>query len=130
MSDIPQWAIEKALKPFLDETPTAPWTPEAVLAEMDRPHGAKGFAAMVLAYAKLIDDHEPPPVDPVLVVAREMFCEDHKNGEFSVASLTGSCIMKYGAANEEIRAGKHDYNPIVRRYLKALRRGIELGKQP
>jgi hypothetical protein len=108
MSEIPTWAIEKALKPFLDHTPTAPWTAEAVLAEMDRPHGAKGFAAMVLAYAKLIAEHEEPPVDPFELELERVADE---TVDLWCASGGGQYVCKMFA-------------------LAALRRGIEIGKQP
>lgn len=111
--DIPTWAIEKALKPFLDDTPTAQWTAEAVLAEMDRPRGAIGFAALVLAYARLIAEHEEPPVDPLLVEARQ------------IAADTGMTLWR----RDEIVAGRADLG-IVQPILTALRRGIERGKQP
>jgi hypothetical protein len=127
MSEIPTWAIEKALKPFLDRTPTAPWTAETVKAEMDRPHGAHGFASMVLAYAKLIAEHEEPPVDPLLVEAREMVAEDHRTGVVDL--VLDGVICKHGGAHGAILRGQFDHRREVQNYLRALRRGIEIGKQ-
>lgn len=100
--DIPQWAKERACE--LVNAKTAgmmDYTPSAVA----------GHNPSIFAFAAYIATHEEPPVDPLLVEAREI-----------VATTKG-----YDVVADEVRSG--DYDPcLVAACLTALRRGIELGR--
>jgi hypothetical protein len=114
-TDIPEWAIRRALIPFLEAHPTTNWTSERILAEMERPRGSYGFAALVLAYAKLIAEHEEAPVDPLLIEARKLVA----------ARYTGHDKDLFA---EMTLSGEDDETDAVQNALAALRRGVELGK--
>lgn len=100
---IPQWAKERAVE--LVNTRTA--------GMMD--YTASSVAShnpSLVAFAAYIAAHEEPPVDPLLIEARE---------------IAGAQIG--GSAEVNIRIGNHDRETLVQAVLTALRRGMELAKQ-
>jgi hypothetical protein len=107
--DIPQWAVTRARELASQRGHT------------DVPCGA------IDAFAAFISEHEEAPVDPVLVVAREMFAADHRSG--AVDLVWTGVLCKHGGAHGAILKGEFDHRREVQNYLRALRRGIELGKQ-
>lgn len=65
--------------------------------------------------AAMIARHEEPPVDPLLVEAREIAASKPGRGSSSVSRC--------------IRNGLDDWHPDVRLALVALKRGVELARQ-
>lgn len=102
--EIPQWAIERAAE-LACEVATKPIynADKVVNLHLDQ------------AFASYIAKHEEPPVDPLLIEAREIAAK-HYDG-----------VCRYNTA-EACRNGKWDGAPSVQLALAALRRGIELGK--
>lgn len=101
--DIPQWARDEVDK----------------RAPIGVRHTSSGLAKYAdelrdLA-ASLIAQHEEPPVDPLLIEAREIVAKFYEGNGGSIFS-------------ENFRAGKLDTTPPARVTLEGLRRGIELGK--
>ncbi len=110
MSEMPEWAIERALVPFLSHHNTAAWSPSKIKEEMERPKGAAGFAATVLALAKMIAAYEEPPVDPLLKIAVEIATEH-----------SGQPCLK-----NAYYSGERNHSAIVRATLAGIQRGMEL----
>ena len=112
----PDWAIERALIPVLptlSEQNLTSWTVSEVK------NGCKeglGYCVLVVAFARYIAEHEEPPVDPLLLEAREI-----------AASLAGDAAYHRNWA-DNVRAGKYDAEDRVQGALAALKRGIEIGK--
>lgn len=75
------------------------------------------------AFARYIAEHEEPPADPVTQAARELFIGDHPDLVFD------GTFYKAGAADRLIRAGHFDGRIEIIRYVKALRRGIEIERE-
>lgn len=69
----------------------------------------------VLVAARLIAVHEEPPVDPLLIEARDIAASDYEARHPSASQWAGFC-----------RDGWYDHDPEVVIALVALRRGIEL----
>jgi hypothetical protein len=98
--DIPQWAKDRAC--------------EIAKASGVTPGGARDADfAWGRAFARYIAEHEEPPVDPLLVEAREIAAKARP--DYAEGYLSGG----YDTSSTEIRTA-----------LLALRRGIERGKQP
>lgn len=100
MADIPGWAIERAF-------------------ERAKEHGHVGVPCGAIdAFARYIAAHEEPPVDPLLIEAREIavrVLNQHPNPSPITAS--------------EIRSGSWDRQPVVQAPFAALRRGMELARE-
>lgn len=91
----PQWAWEKAHK---------------LLAEA----GGKWGPSAARAFARYIAEHEEPPVDPLLIEAREV-CARHFEDSHQ------------GAHGVSYRYGTWDDMDTVQIALAAIKRGIEIG---
>jgi hypothetical protein len=105
MSEIPpDWALSKALK--LMEYGGTP-------IETVRKEPSEHYE--VVAFARYIAEHEEPPVDPLLIEAREIA----SNSRIGAGKL-GSMIIREG--------GGDDAEDVQLAYA-ALRRGMELAKQ-
>lgn len=104
----PDWAFDR-VKQILDSEYGAGWYMRAMPSG-----GAKAFA-------RYIAEHEEAPVDPLLIEAREI-----------VASWYEAHPDKVYNSNtpEKIRSGEYDDRPETEQALAALRRGIELARQP
>jgi hypothetical protein len=98
MADIPQWAKERAIE----------------LADAE---DWEKVPALATAFARYIAEHEDPPVDPLLIEAREICALDCE--KFRLLSSAGN-----------YRRGVNDKGDTLRVVITALKRGIELGKQP
>ena len=98
MDDIPGWAFTRA----------------------DALVGTEGqvIGSGRIAFARYIFEHEKPPVDPLLIEAREI-----------VKSTLTESSHKRCNCRAEIDAGEWDKGQKIRASLAALHRGIELGKQ-
>lgn len=96
--EIPQWAQDKAQRLTADE--------------IDETSGlGAGLHHAMTAFARYIAGHEEPPVDPLLIEAREI------------------CASRDGVDAVQARSyrdGRHDAGGAVDTALAALRRGIEL----
>ena len=104
MADLPpDWAIERALS----LAPTG-----AELEDVKR-HWP-GHTAHI-AFARYIAVHEQPPIDPLLIEAREIVARGYEPYLMPCA--------------ESARAGSQDDQLPVKCALVALRRGIELAKE-
>lgn len=66
------WAIDRALVTFVKCHPSTGWKAQSVKETASKEDPAQGFALTVLEYARLIEKHEHPPVDPELLIAREV----------------------------------------------------------
>lgn len=77
------------------------------------------------AFAAYLATHEQAPADPVLIEARKMLAEDHAHS--GVDLVDGGTLYKLGAANDAIMSGRFDLDYRVQNYLRAIRRGMELG---
>lgn len=75
--------------------------------------------AIEVAFARYIEEHEEPPVDPLLIEARQIASHARRK-------VNGSC--DFGVA-DQILQGQWDDHQLVNAALTALRRGIELGKE-
>lgn len=107
MSEIPQWAFERAAK--------------LVNAEPGRGRGRYDAAGMAVydagrALARYISEHEEPPVDPLVLEMR------------TIASIPpwGNSV---GHRAQIISSGRGDHYFEAQLILAALRRGIEIGKE-
>lgn len=108
MSKPPVWAVERA-----NELAINAGMPVERARVFDGPY----TAPLQTAFARYIAEHEEPPVDPLLIEARQVAVETlalHANHSPITA--------------REIREGNWDKQPIVQAPLAALRRGIEIGK--
>ena len=95
----PDWAIER-----VQEITGYYWPTSTVAGH-----------AISTAFARYIAKHEEPPVDPLLIEAREVWArEREESGNSRVAAL--------------YRAGRYDSDPAIKTALAALKRGIEIGK--
>ena len=100
--NIPQWALVRALS--LAESC---WTLEEAKNWLESNHYGEALAA----FARYIAEHEEPPVDPLLIIAREI-----------VADEDASRTLNQTQAILEGHAGQSKVNIA----LTALRRGMEL----
>lgn len=66
-------------------------------------------------WAAYIAEHEQPPVDPLLLEARELVASHYEAGLCYVTA-------------REVRAGERDTDNYLCGVVSGLRRGIELGK--
>lgn len=96
----PEWAIQRALA-------------ELCVGGQPVCHVVKGFA-------RYIAEHEEPPVDPLLIEAREIVAGWYVQNPPKCRVLSNS--------PEHIRDGKCDDRGEVRQALSALKRGMELGR--
>lgn len=87
------WAIDRALELSGSESRTDP---------------------RVLAFARYIAAHEKPPVDPILIKAREIVAYAHIN-----TTAKPSRILK----------GAWDHTPVIKSAMDALREGIKIGRE-
>lgn len=94
----PQWAMDKAL----------------ALRERENDRDSDWDIVVTRAFARYIAEHEEPPVDPLLIEAREIAAETWRNA--------GS--IRYA---DNIEAGRRDGANDVVIALAALRRGVEIG---
>lgn len=113
--DIPQWAIDRVLvEANRSGIPGAsPWTSDEIAEAGD----SARYSAVVRAYARYIAAHEEPPVDPLLIEAREIAANIRKSQERFAAEPTVS---------QRIREGKFDDHQLVRAALEGLRRSASL----
>jgi hypothetical protein len=106
----PDWAIERALS--LGPTGTK-------LEDVKR-HWP-GHTAHI-AFARYISEHEEPPVDPLLIEAREIVAKsDHDPWVPDSPWHDNQAAL--------IRAGKNDKTLVVRAAYNGLKRGIELATE-
>ena len=105
MTDIPQWVWGEIDRRAGDPTPktTMGWA-----AHCDR---------LRCLAAELIAEHEQPPVDPLLIEARELAASERARA--AIGQFTES----------EYRAGLADDTPIINLTLTALKRGIEIERE-
>jgi hypothetical protein len=115
MSDIPEWAVKRATDLTREAMRDGSWLPIG------------GHASA--AFARYIAEHEEPPVDTLLIEARKLFAEDHRNGLIALEHPLGSCILMSGAGEGLILEGKYDHRREVSQYLAALKRGRELARE-
>lgn len=104
----PDWAIEEAIK-------------RSGIGELYNTADVKelreGTTAMSITLAaRLIAQHEEPPVDPLVQIVREIGAD--------IAFELG-----LPGISEEWRKGKNDAKPTFRYYMRFLERGIEIGKE-
>jgi hypothetical protein len=107
--EIPYWALQRAAELANREggevgAARGAYTPDEL-----------AYTYIGRTFARYIAQHEEPPVDPLLIEAREIAAKFFEENGTPIAS--GNC-----------RAGKMDSMPLVRLTAEALRRGIELGK--
>ena len=102
MNDIPEWASERAQALAKDET----------LHE--------GYTRTHRAFARYIAEHEEPPVDPLLLEAREL-CARQAEGDL------GGNYGLYDAQGH--REGKWDDTFQIDLVKAALKRGMELARK-
>lgn len=100
MSDIPEWAVKRANDLTSEAMKDGSWLPIG------------GHASA--AFARYIAEHEEPPVDPLLIEARELAAQERER------SFRGE------RTPEEYRSGAADGTPVMRLALAALKRGMEL----
>lgn len=106
MSDeIPQWAKERACELANAANPKWGFTVATTAWDNEFP----------LAFARYIAEHEEPPVDPLLVEAREIVKETLTPENHKRCDCRG-----------EIDRGEWDRGQKVRAALAALKRGMEL----
>lgn len=104
-NDIPEWALRE----FCDR---AGLDYRLVFSNM----GDVPLRAAAKAGGKLIAEHEEPPVDPLLIEAREIAATHAEKQDYK----------KDFIAN--IRSGNWDNDDEVQVPLAALKRGIKIGK--
>ena len=94
MTDIPEWALHRVTELHTKNATEALWD----------------------VFARYIAEHEEPPVDPLLIEAREICAaqSEEEGGNVSWA--------------REVRCGELDDCDEVICTLRGLKRGIELGK--
>lgn len=106
MSDeIPQWALERAAELANKEAGVTGGFTAAYMTEAD----------LGRAFACYIAQHEEPPVDPMLIEAREIAAKHYDEQGNSRAAKT-------------CRGGYCDTTGTLQMIAEGLRRGIELGK--
>lgn len=106
--EIPQWALKLAVKKC-----GLAWVEEHApdLAKM----GVGKWETPIECFARYIAQHEEPPVDPLLIEARELAAKHYEQvGSYILADAT--------------RSGERDSLGLIKVIAEALRRGIELGK--
>lgn len=105
MTDLPpDWAIQRAIDLRHDLDPAVEWRLDTI---KDAP---KGYASMI-AFARYIAQHEQPPVDPLLIEAREIVAEAWRRSPFN------------GPANAaRALSGEADDTVPVKAVLAALRK--------
>lgn len=116
MSDnIPQWAIKEAVL-RLDAEHLAQFVDDRH-PHMASPDPAKYFP-QVRVIARLIAAHEEPPVDPLLIEAREICAAVQEKRGFPIYA-------------SQFRDGGFDacHGPMMATAMAALRRGIELARE-
>jgi hypothetical protein len=97
MSDIPEWAVKRANDLTSEAMKDGSWLP----------FGGHASAA----FARYIAEHEEPPVDPLLIEAREI----------------GATHCPESA--DAFRVGLRDGHSSVKAILAALKRGMELAQE-
>lgn len=97
----PMWAREEAARRVNAMEPAVRWDASDY-----------GLTVTFTLFADMIAKHEEPPVDPLLLEAREIAAEEGWTPAY----------------RENILSGYLDDSPCVKFTLKGLRRGIELGK--
>jgi hypothetical protein len=110
MSEIPQWAVEKAV-----EASGFNYIDAAADENRYRTMGIIGDIAVrrsLDAFARYISEHEEGPVDPLLVEAREIAIEFYKDSNPALIS--------------SIRDGSEDQWLAIRMTHEGLKRGKEL----
>ena len=101
--DIPQWAKDRAVELSRSEW-SYPGTRGIIRAEV---FSNPSYPACI-AFARYIAEHEEPPVDPLLIEAREI-AAGFKHYE-----------------PEDVLAGQLDHSVALQMTLAALKRGMEL----
>jgi hypothetical protein len=108
MSDIPEWAVKRATDLTSEAMKDGSWLPIG------------GHASA--AFARYIAEHEEPPVDPLLIEAREIASQVRRGVATDSQSMNGT-------VSANIRDGKFDDHQLVKSAYRALRRGMELGRE-
>ncbi len=108
--DIPQWALAQACEHLNAELKHNGSPLRYRMSEA-------AYNVPIIVLARYIAAHEEPPVDPLLLEAREIVARfyDTKEGSRHRAKL--------------FRDGDYDNEPECAQALTALRRGMELAKQ-
>lgn len=104
-AEIPKWAVERA--------------EELAAAEAE---GGTTWTPLADAFARYIAAHEEPPVDPLLVEARQIAAEIRRSAREGAPYQQCSIAAK-------IEAGEWDDHQLVLSAERALRRGMELAKE-
>lgn len=112
MTDIPQWAVERACEAARAEHPGA------IHYRATCAPDNSGYAA-INAFARYIASKEEAPVDPVVVAGRKLVAETQHNWPDSPWHM-------HEAA--ETLAGNRDYTLVVKAAIEGVRRGIALSK--
>lgn len=110
MSEIPDWAIQRA----------------NTLYDAENPKNGYVGDNFRRAFGRYIAAHEEPPVDPLLIEARKLFLLDHNSG---VDLWDSGVMLKDGAGSHLIMNGRFDLRPEIGKYMGALRRGIEIERE-
>lgn len=100
MTDIPEWAKERV----------------RVLTNAEGGPSNKWITCHRNAFARYIAEHEEPPVDPLLIEAREMAAKVAFDKDWFVHG-------------ESIQSGQRDDHSDVQIALAALKRGMELARE-
>lgn len=119
----PDWAIENALATFNAVHPTAFWDVDKIKGCSDR--SVDGFRALVTRLARYIAEHEEPPVDPLLIEARNIVARHH---EFMPTQWTGHRLIAEASGDD----WGSDVAPVVASVtmaFAALKRGLELARE-
>jgi hypothetical protein len=116
----PDWAIERAQRLFMANERA--WEggvqhPTIIINGGNSPGYAK-----CLEFARYIAEHEPPPVDPLLIEARKVAASFAKPNAY-ISFSAGS------ASAERTLAGTDDDSIFVQAVLEALKRGMELARE-
>jgi len=105
MSDIPEWAVKRATDLTSEAMKDGSWLPIG------------GHASA--AFARYIAEHEEPPVDPLLIEAREIAAA-------AIEAVPGEWSRH---PPDSYRAGEHDDEPGLKAIVTALKRGMELARE-
>lgn len=108
---IPKWAAGKARSLADAETTSGDIGDEASLLAL---------ACYRAAFARYIASHEEPPVDPLLIEAREIVAQAQHDWPDNPWHLNEAA---------ELRAGNRDYTLVLKGTLAGLRRGVEIGRE-
>ncbi len=112
--EIPVWALEAAISRVAGQwSGGTPWTAEEA-ATLD-----EGWARMTRLAAKLIAEHEQPPVDWLLEAARRIAYNELRH-MFGPGGRSGVA--------DTILAGGWDDHQLVATALQGIKRGMELAK--